>query len=724
VFKIKASTRLDVNPRGLSLLGDTVDWIYFVVPTDLEATKLHQQLALYESGSGPPVVVDFFGKIDSIGPYGTEDRRGRTLPPPGFDDTKIVDVVLWASPDPATAAQRLDDVDRVLAAFNGQLLASDRRAATTMARVQVTSAGLEALLDLMVVEKVHSPVAPFLEPSDWLQADANALVAEAPLDVVVGVIDDGASAAHPLLAGLIVDQVSIPDGRSWAKPSTHGTMVAGLAAYGDFEVALRDGGRLPAPAHLAIARVLEPDPDRPDRTRFPSSEPDHVVLEQAIRHLAGLGVRIINLSITDPDAYSGPHVSLWTETVDRLTRELDLVIVVAAGNRALPVDGEIREGVHVHHSYPTYLHDDEARLAEPSVAANAITVGSLSRSAASAQPDGRTLIDDRAIAGEHEVSPFSRTGPGINGTYQAGAVKPEFVHYGGNAVWNGLNRIETKNVGAAIVSTAQSPSGRLFSVSSGTSFAAPRVARTAAAILTERPDASANLIRALLGISARTPGDTRQFPDEAQHLRAVGYGLPNEARATTSEQSRVVMLHEGTIATNTAVIHPIPIPEEFARGKADRTIRIAIAHDPPVRRQRREYTGAHLGLDLYRALSADDVEDIARKQIRGRVREKPRNRTLKTLAPGVQTCGASTLQVRTWDAPSANSFKIDDGDVYYLVVKHYVEAWATKLDEPYDEQAYALVVEIEDRERSTIDLYATLQAQIQHINALRIRLDA
>jgi hypothetical protein len=245
VFKIKASTRLDVNPRGLSLLGDTVDWIYFVVPTDLEATKLHQQLALYESGSGPPVVVDFFGKIDSIGPYGTEDRRGRTLPPPGFDDTKIVDVVLWASPDPATAAQRLDDVDRVLAAFNGQLLASDRRAATTMARVQVTSAGLEALLDLMVVEKVHSPVAPFLEPSDWLQADANALVAEAPLDVVVGVIDDGASAAHPLLAGLIVDQVSIPDGRSWAKPSTHGTMVA----------AFRPRRTSPSPGSWSLIRI-------------------------------------------------------------------------------------------------------------------------------------------------------------------------------------------------------------------------------------------------------------------------------------------------------------------------------------------------------------------------------------------------------------------------------------------------------------------------------------
>lgn len=45
-------------------------------------------------------------------------------------------------------------------------------------------------------------------------------------------------------------------------------MVAGLAAYGDFEDALRQGTNLPPPAQIALVRVLEPDPIDDRKTRF------------------------------------------------------------------------------------------------------------------------------------------------------------------------------------------------------------------------------------------------------------------------------------------------------------------------------------------------------------------------------------------------------------------------------------------------------------------------
>lgn len=724
VFKVRATTRLDLNPRGLTFLGDTVDWTYFVVPHDVEASQLLADLAEYESGDGPRVLEGFFGNIEGIEPYSAEDRRGPGLPDGPFDGTHVTDVHVWPSKDREEARSRLADIRRVVDRFDGRVMAVDDRESSTAIRAAVGRDALDAILDLMVVEQARSPVAPFLEPSDWIAARQPDVSVPPPLDVVVGIADGGVFLGHPLLAGVVSDVT--PGGQGAGPFGSHGSMVAGLAAYGDFEPALRADEPLPAPARVAVVRVLEPEPGDERRTRFEGLEPEHVVVERAVRVLHEHGCRVVNLSVTDPDAYSGPHVSAWTETLDRLARELDIVIVTAAGNRPMPASGEMAEGTHVRHHYPTYVLDEEARIAEPAVAANVLTVGSIARSGAAARADGRSHPEDIAVAASDELSPFSRTGPGVNGTHRSGALKPEFVHYGGNLVWNGLNRITDLDPGASVVSTSLAPDGRLFAVGSGTSFAAPRVARAAAAVLASRPDASANLVRALLGVSAAMPeAAARQFGDEVDGYRAFGYGVPDGRRATESDPTRVVMIHEGEVACNGAVIHPIPIPEAFATGRADRLITVAMACDPPVRRQRREYTAGHLGLDFYRALSVDEVEEIVRKQVDGdEAVPLPTNRVrvVSKLRPGAQTCEASTLQVRSWKAADGRSLSPDDGDTYYLVVKHFMESWAAQLADEYTSQRYALVIQVEDRTRIGIDLHAQLQARLRAEAEARIRL--
>lgn len=727
VFKVRSSTRLNVGPRGLVLLGDTADWTYFVVPLDATASKLNAEVDQYQAGLGPKVLGEFFGSITAIEPYGPSDRRGNGLPYGAFDGEIVVDALLWPSPSGDEALGRLANVEAALAGGRGAVLTSDRRPRTTMARVRVGNEGLDRLLDLMVVERVRAPIAPYLEPSDWLTATADDLSAPAAIDAVIGVIDDGVAGDHPLLRDLIVSNVEIPADHEWPVPSTHGSMVAGLAAYGDVETALRDHTAMPAPAKLAIARVLEPDDSFPGRqtTRFASDLPEHLVIERAIRAVHNAGARVINLSITDPHAYSGPHASIWTETLDTLARELDVVLVVAAGNRAIAPSGEIAPGVHLHADYPTYALDSDARIAEPAIAANVVTVGSLARSAASAHPGGRSDPQDRVIAGVDELSPFSRTGPGLNGTHQLGAVKPEFVHYGGNLVWSQMNRVADRDHGASIVSTALSETGRLFAVASGTSFAAPRVARSAAEVVARYPAATANMIRALLAVSSRVPPAAAKQFDAGEAHRAFGYGMPNQQRALESARNRVVLIYEGEIDASTATIHPIPIPAAFAAGQADRTISVALAYDPPVRRQRREYLAGHLSIDLYRAVTIDEVEAIVRRQPRtGDKVELPsdRRRVADKLVPGAQTVGGSTLQLRRWQAPGARSLDPDDSDTYHLVINHIREGWAERLAEPYERQKYALVVELEDRTRTTVDLYATIEAQLRVEAQARLRI--
>ncbi len=176
-----------------------------------------------------------------------------------------------------------------------------------------------------------------------------------------------------------------------------------------------------------------------------------------------------------------------------------------------------------------------------------------------------------------------------------------------------------------------------------------------------------------------------------------------------------MLLHDGEMAVDTAVIHSIPVPPLFSTGKADRTITIAVACDPPVRRQRREYTAGHIALDFYRGMTIDEVEEVVRKQSGEDKADLPsdRRRIAKKLKPGAQACGASTLQVRRWRAPASNSLLPDDTDTYYLVVKHFSEAWAANLNEPYTTQRYALAVQLEDQTHINIDLYAALESQIR-----------
>jgi hypothetical protein len=74
------------------------------------------------------------------------------------------------------------------------------------------------------------------------------------------------------------------------------------------------------------------------------------VIDEAVRTLhREEGVRVFNTSITDPDGFGGPHLSLFSGRMDELARELDVLLVIAAGNhRPRPQEGEDMLG-----AYPT-----------------------------------------------------------------------------------------------------------------------------------------------------------------------------------------------------------------------------------------------------------------------------------------------------------------------------------------------------------------------------------
>ena len=713
MFKIRATSRLtdsDLRNKGLQHLGESSGWDYFVLPHDENATTFRAALETYRrSARGKSV----FELIDDIEPYGPEDRRG-----PGIESGQaltfplLVDVHLWPASTGVEARERLAAVRTLL---REQELAADEQPAFLLVRASVDEATLDELLLVSAVERVRVPPSPYLSPSDWIGPSAlDAVEQPPPRSGVVGVIDDGVLTGHPLLQGL-VDGFEVPAGRAWQPPTQHGTMVAGLAAYGDFESALGDGAPLPSPIRVIAARVVE-DSTGYGAATFPTATPEHRILEAAIREIVRRGAQVINISLADRSRYAGPHVDHRTEMLDQLARELDAVIITASGNvgEALLPDVE-----HLHSGHPDHLLSDECRVAEPAIAANCLTVGSVARSSQGAHPDGDTPPQLRAVAEVDQVSPFSRSGPGFR---PKGSVKPDLVHYGGNLVSQARlsqRTLSNTNVGVAAISLGFPD---LFHASSGTSLAAPRVARIAAVVRDEYPEASANLTRALVGLSARVPTphkttSTAKAAEVAKHLGLVGYGLPDERRAVESLQHRVVMTFDGDIETDTSVIHQIPVPEEFAAGKSDRTIAIALAYDPPTRRFRREYLAGRMRIDLYRAFDLDELRAIMAKQPTNadKLNLPSDRRRVQHLKPSTNAVRFSTLQVRRWHASAATSLDPNDGETYYLVVTHVSEPWSELAEPEYDRQRYGLAVELEDRERQQINILERVRARLRAI---------
>jgi Subtilase family len=713
VFKLRATGELKetaLTTNELQFLGDTVEWTYFVLAPGEDPTELRARLGSYTAAGEDRNKAKgrgLFERIEELLPYDREDRRGRGLPRPGerLSEPLLVDAIVWPSPDAARARARVQDVRTVLAHHKAPILAADERARFTVVRARVQDDCLEDLLDLSVVETIQTPPMPRLEPSTWRNAQLGDLPTPAlERFAAVGLIDDEVM-SHPLLDSVIASRRTIPEEHAWEPPSDHGTLVAGLLAYGSVEDALAGSKPWVASGPIHSVRVLEPVPGDRETTRLPTDRPTHLVIEDAIRSLhEEHGVRVFNLSITDPEPYSGPHVSVWSERIDELSRELDIVIVIAAGNlrrRDLPAHTDLLG------AYPDYLLGDAARVAEPAIAVNALSVGSVAHADAPQRLDGRSRPGERAIAGVREPSPFTRSGPGT-----ADATKPDLVHHGGNWSLNDADVLQVRDHGVSVISLVGSDQ-HLFGVANGTSFAAPRVTRLAAQVLHRYPGASANLIRAVIG-SACAPIASPAGLTRKQRRQITGNGLPVEANALDSGPQRVAMTFDGSIDPDTVTIHPVPIPEVFARERSWRRITLTLAFDPPVRRTRREYRATSMSVELVRAMSLEEVEATWRRQPRGSGRGVglPEERRRPKLEPGVQECGDSTLQVRSW---RTNRLEVDDGDIYYAVVAHAPSRWLKEA------QRYALVVTLEDEEREEIDLYAAVQPRARVRERVRIR---
>jgi hypothetical protein len=406
-------------------------------------------------------------------------------------------------------------------------------------------------------------------------------------------------------------------------------------------------------------------------------------VREAMEELHGTGCRIFNISLCHPTLiYADGKLTTWAAALDELARELNVVVVVSAGNYRIP-QAEAEQHAR---DYPRYLLAPHVRILEPSTAAIALTVGAIAERA-TVPPRAQGNVGLQPVAAAEEPSPFTRSGPGVNGI-----IKPDLCDFGGNLVFDGAAQDLVSYDECAIVTFSNEYIRRLFTTAVGTSLAAPKIAHKAALVLRAFPTASANLVRALLASSASIPGAAleRLVPlGDSATSRVCGYGVPNLARAVTSTESRVVLYADDSIALDRFYVYQIPIPGEFSQTAGERYIQVTLAFDPPTRHTRVDYLGTTMSFRLIRGATVGEVIEHYRRRAEadGPIPDMP-DRFNCALVPGPTIRDRGTLQRAR--LTMRQNLRDEYGDTYFLVVR-CERKWSGEEDAP---QRFSVVVEI------------------------------
>lgn len=378
------------------------------------------------------------------------------------------------------------------------------------------------------------------DQADWAKDLLRRSSFEDASGVSVCILDSGVTAGHPLLQPLmnLTDAMTVDPEWGSHDHGRHGTMMSGLAGYGDLQAALESRGSIEIGHRLESVKILP--------------LPPHANAEELWGHVTAQGVyrseianpdrkRVICLAVTATETRKKGRPTSWSAEIDQLAAGVNdaskRLIVVSAGN--------VREREEWA-DYPTSNATNS--IHDPAQAWNAVTVGA---STWKTQINDTNLDGYDPIAPAGGLSPFSTT----SRTWQHNKwpIKPEVVFEGGNAARepNG-GALEIDDL--TLLSTWHDPRIRLFGPFAATSAATALASNFAACIWSEYPHLWPETVRGLMIHSAKwTQTMLNQFAGNGIKtslpplLRSCGYGVPSLARATRCLRNRVTLVSEREI---------------------------------------------------------------------------------------------------------------------------------------------------------------------------------
>lgn len=526
-------------------------------------TLMHTSMALGDLGAREQARWVSIERFDMIPTYVRVDEEWLRSAPA----SAVQDVVMELQP--LLTRTEIDEVVHAIASYllreNGEALTGTGTdfSGRQWYRGKATPRSLRVIArDLICIQSIHAPLRSLAashfpshmpqeigKPHGIRRKSGQAFdAAQLP---TVAIVDTGVPDRHAVLAPLGRGRYISPMSAGRAL-GDHGSLVASRAVFGDAS------SHTEAQAGTAGCRYYDVN------LAISSDEIDDKSVLPALQAIAATApdVRVFNLSFDNR-----LPLSLLSEILRReklaLVQDLDnfifandVLVIVGAGNSP--------RGVVPTDSYPDHYNEPQWSLGPWASSFNSLTCGSTVE-----RPGAEGLVTEVGWP-----SAFTRVGPGL-----CGSPKPDFVAHGGNCT-NSYNAASGLGVWAC-------NARGLWEDHSGTSYAAPILARTAAFALAElekvcQPGARPYAVtaKAFLALTAKRRQLSERVKDLAE--RALGRGYASVQRLVAPSPESAVMVWQGVIdGPRDTVRVQLPIPCKWYDAALLPWLRLVVAWDTP-----------------------------------------------------------------------------------------------------------------------------------------------
>jgi hypothetical protein len=547
-------------------------------------------------------------------------------------------------------------------------------------------------------------------------------------------LDTGVMRSHVLLSDSLAEEdvhsIVSTSGISWH--GNHGTLMAGLALYGDgMDDLLLNTNEIVLRHRLESVQLirsgLEHDPHAYG-----------VVTAQAValpEVAAPTRSRVFCMPITCVPERPG-EPSLWSASVDALAVGVGIgqsddgiellgapdlnasrLFIISAGNvEAQDFQADYRAAC------------DNSAIHDPAHAWNALTVGAYTNLIGT--PTDPTFAGWNAVSQQGDISPHSRTSLFFTGAWP---IKPDICMEGGNVLTDGGADFNHDHPLLSLRTTDTRHDLALASANA-TSAATAQAARLAALAQAAYPDYWPETIRALLPHAAEWTPIMRAEIDahsnkaaKLRMLRRYGWGVPTEEALLTSSRNAVTLVTQDEFvpfegedyAARVFRLHQLPWPEDALRelGAADVALRVTLSYfiEPTASRRgwRRRYAYASHGLRFELKGPTETLDEFLRRVNREAQSEEAGQSGSSAgssrwlVGPNQRNVGS--LHQDIWDGSGAEL-----ADAGILAV-HPVGGWwknNRRKDRIDRSVRYALVVSLRSAQQE-VDLYTPIAMELQ-----------
>ncbi|WP_224772530.1 S8 family peptidase [Pelagicoccus enzymogenes] len=379
------------------------------------------------------------------------------------------------------------------------------------------------------------------EQADWAQSLRERLRVGENRDIAICILDTGVNNGHTLLEPLLSREDQHAAEIDWGghDHDGHGTLMAGLAAYGDLKSALETQGEVEVLHVLESGKILPPFGR--SEYRLYGDITDRAISRAA--EAAPFRKRILCMAVTADDHRDRGRPSSWSGYVDKsasgASDDLKKLFVISAGNT--PWDSNPN-------AYPNQQTLES--IQDPAQAWNAVTVGAYTNLV---DIDADRYPEYRPLAPQGGLSPHSSSSTVWDSKWP---LKPDIVLEGGNLAVSS-ETVTQDCINFDLLTTYYKPNEGTFDTINATSAACAQASWMAAQIQSRYREYWPETIRALLIHSSEwTDTMKRQFLTDVEHpskgqiaslVRVCGWGVPSLERALYSASNSLTLVSESTL---------------------------------------------------------------------------------------------------------------------------------------------------------------------------------